>query len=190
MRIGILGGTFDPVHMGHLILAQEACEKLKLARVVFIPCYTPPHKEANQVADPEDRYRMVVLATQSNPSFEVSRTEIDRGGTSYSVETLRELKERLGEATELFFIVGSDSLDELISWKDVNEIFRSANFIVAQRPGYPIKELPELAKVMRISSFEISSTGIRQRIREAESIRYLVPDPVREYIIEKKLYQR
>ncbi len=176
--------------MGHLILAEEACEKLKLAKVVFIPCHTPPHKEANQVADPEDRCRMVVLATQTNPSFEVSRIEIERGDTSYSVETLTKLKEMFGEGTDLFFIVGSDSLGELISWKDINEIFRLANFIMVQRPGYPIKELPEGAEVMPITSFEISSSGIRQRIREAGPIRYLVPDPVREYIIEKKLYQQ
>lgn len=189
MRIGILGGTFDPIHMGHLILAQEACERLKLAKVIFIPCHTPPHKEASQAADPEDRYRMVVLATQTNPSFDISRIEIERGGTSYSVETLTGLKERLGEATDLFFIVGSDSLGELISWKDINEIFKLANFIVAERPGYPIKDLPEGAEVMPITSFEISSSGIRQRIRQAGSIRYLVPDSVREYIIQKNLYR-
>jgi len=189
MRIGILGGTFDPIHMGHLILAQEAFETLPLTKVIFVPCHMPPHKAAKAFANSEDRYQMAVLATQENPSFEVSRVEIDRGGISYSVETLRELRKKYGEDADLFFITGSDSLEELVSWKDIDDIFRLAKFVVAQRSSYPIKELPEGSCVISIASIEISSSRIRQRIKEGKSIRYLVPELVERYIIEKKLYQ-
>lgn len=188
MRIGILGGTFDPIHVGHLILAQEAIEELSLAKIIFVPCHSPPHKVLKGMADAEDRYQMAVLATQANLSLEVSRVEIERGGTSYSAETLRELRREFGKDVDFFFITGSDSLEELISWKDIADIFKLAQFVVAQRPGYPIKELPEGAQIIPIASIEISSSMIRQRIKEGRSIRYLVPEPVREYIIQKKLY--
>lgn len=187
MRIGILGGTFDPIHKGHLILAEEVMEKLTLAKVIFVPCNSPPHKSREDIASPEDRYRMAELATQSNPSFEVSRIEIERGGVSYSVQTLRELKK--GSKDDFFFITGSDSLEELILWKDLDDIFGLAKFVVAERPGYSVDKAPKEAKLIRISSFDVSSSEIRQRLRDGSPIRDLVPEPVREYILRKKLYR-
>lgn len=186
-RIGILGGTFNPVHIGHLILGEEAVWKLKLDRLIYIPSYVPPHKDVD-IASPEDRFNMVDIAIEDNPHFEVSRVEIDNKGTSYSVNTLRELKKNFGEKATLFFITGSDSLRELFSWKDVDEIFKLSNFVVAQRPGYPVEEVPENIQTVVITPIEISSSEVRRRIKEARSIRYLVPDRVRNYIYKKKLY--
>ncbi len=186
-RVGILGGTFNPIHIGHLILGEEAVWKLKLDRVFYIPSYIPPHKDAD-IASPEDRFSMVNLALEDNPHFEVSRVEIDNKGTSYSVNTLRELKSYFGSEVSLFFIAGSDSLRELFSWKDIDEIFRLSNFVVAERPGYPVEEIPKNIETVVITPIEISSSEVRRRIKEGRSIRYLVPDKVREYIHRKKLY--
>ncbi len=189
MKIGILGGTFNPVHIGHLILAEEAAGKLKLDKVIFMPVYIPPHKNSPDLIEAEHRYQMCILATKNNPNFEVSKLEIEREGKSYSVETLKELRKKYGKDVQLFFLTGSDSLKELFSWKDVDDIFKLSQFVVAQRPGYPIERLPEEVKVVLITPIEVSSSLIRQRIKEEKSIRYLVPDEVRDYIIGHKLYK-
>ena len=189
MKIGILGGTFNPVHIGHLILAEEASEKLKLDKVVFMPVYLPPHKNAPELIAAQDRYQMCLWATKDNSNFAVSRLEIDRQGKSYSVETLKELRKKYGKKAQMFFLTGSDSLKELFSWKDVDEIFKLSQFVVAQRPGYPIERLPGEAKVVLITPIEVSSSLIRQRVKEGKSIRYLVPDKIREYIVNHNLYK-
>lgn len=189
MRIGILGGTFNPIHIGHLVLAEEAKESLKLDRVIFIPAFMPPHKNSSSIINPDDRLQMVCLAVQGNDAFEVSDIEIRKQRMSYSVYTLRDLHKQYGKGTGFFLITGSDSLGELTSWKNIQEVFRMSQFVVASRPGFPVKDVPSQIKVVLITPLEISSTQIRRKIREGHSIRYLVPDPVRGYILEKGLYR-
>ena len=188
MKIGILGGTFNPVHLGHLILAQEAYRHFSLEKVLFIPSRVPPHKEATPLAAPEHRYNMVDIAIDSNPVFEASDIELKRQKTSYSVDTLRELKNTYGSNTEIYFLTGSDSLQELSSWKDVDEVLRLCRFVVATRPMFPMENPPENTELLVIPSVEISSSDVRQRVAENKSIRYLVPDGVRQYILDNKLY--
>lgn len=188
MKIGIVGGTFNPIHIGHLILAEEALWKLKLDKVIFVPSYLPPHKEEEKILDPEHRFKMILLAIEGNPKFEISRIEIDAKQTSYSIDTIKKFKEQFGAKAEIFFITGSDSLKELFSWKKIDEIFELSNFIVAKRPGFPIDEVPKDVQVVPITGMEISSSEIRKRLKEGKSIRYLVPDQVREYIEANRLY--
>ena len=189
MRIGILGGTFNPIHIGHLILAEEACFKLKLDKLIFVPTFIPPHKDMEPEMNPQDRLKMVQLAIEDNPSFEVSRFEIDSKKKSYSIDTLKEFRRIYGDDAELYFITGSDSLKDLFSWKDINDIFKISKFIVANRPGYPFKDLPKEAEAVVITPIEVSSQDIRKRIKEGRSIRYLVPEKVRKYILEHNLYK-
>mgnify|MGYP001585868154 CR=1 FL=1 len=189
MRIGILGGTFNPIHIGHLILAEEACFKLKLDKLIFVPTFIPPHKDAAAGASPQDRLRMILAAIEDNPNFEASSFEIDSRKKSYSIDTLREFKRVYGGDAQLYFITGSDSLKDLFSWKDVNEIFKISKFIVANRAGYPFEAVPKEVETVVITPIEISSEDIRKRLSENRSIRYLVPEKVREYIIEHNLYK-
>jgi len=188
MRIGILGGTFNPIHMGHLILAEEALSKLKLDKVIFVPTFIPPHKNVEGNVKPKDRLKMVRFATQDNPAFEISTFELDSKKKSYSVNTLKEFKKIYGEDAEFYLITGSDLLKDLFSWKDVNEIFKMSKFIVANRPGYPVKDVPREVERVVITPIEVSSEDIRKRLKAGKSIRYLVPEKVRTYIIERNLY--
>jgi nicotinate-nucleotide adenylyltransferase len=189
MRIGILGGTFNPIHIGHLILAEEAYHKLKLDKLIFVPAFVPPHKAAEVIIDPKHRLKMVKLAIEDNPSFDISTIEVDARKKSYSIDTLKEFRSRFGQDSQLFFITGSDSLKDLFSWKDVNDIFKISKFIVASRPGYPFKEVPKEVETVVITPIEVSSEDIRKRLKEGRSIRYLVPEKVRQYILEQGLYK-
>ena len=188
MRIGILGGTFNPIHIGHLILAEEARFKLKLDKLIFVPAFIPPHKDASEIISAKDRLAMVKIAIEDNPAFGVSTYEIDAKKKSYSIDTLKEFSSIYGDDAQLCFITGSDSLKDLFSWKDVNDIFKISKFIVANRPGYPIKDVPKEVDTVVITPIEVSSEDIRKRLKEHRSIRYLVPEKVRKYIIERKLY--
>lgn len=187
--IGILGGTFNPIHIAHLILAEEALFKLNLDKVIFVPAYIPPHKSVEGGLKPQDRLRMVELAIEDNPAFEVSTFEIDSKTKSYSIDTLKEFRKIYGDDAELYFITGSDLLKDLFSWKNVNEIFKMSKFIIANRPGYPVKDVPSGAETVVITPIEVSSEDIRKRLKENRSIRYLVPERVRNYIIEHSLYK-
>lgn len=188
MKIGILGGTFNPIHIGHLILAEEAREKLNLERIIFIPAYLPPHKDNSDIAPPSDRYKMIKLAIIANRNFLVSDIEIRRDGRSYTIDTIRELK-KMYPPDELYFITGSDLLKYLDEWKDLHEIIKMVNFVVATRPGYPLEKIPSYIQTVAIRAVDVSAFQIRQAIKENRSFRYLVPDLVFKYINKRKLYR-
>jgi len=189
MRIGILGGTFNPVHNGHIRLAEFARKKLKLDKIIFIPVNIPPHKKGPDITEPLFRYDMVRLAIEGMPNFEVSDIEVRKKGTSYSVETLKILKEKFGPEAELYFITGADSLYELAEWKDVDEIFALARFVVANRPGFPVARVPEGVEAIEVPEMDISSSEIRDKIRDGATVKGIVPDKVISYIKEKGLYK-
>ncbi len=192
-RLGVMGGTFDPIHYGHLVTAEEALEQFELEGVLFVPTGRPWMKEHEVVSPPEDRYLMTVIATASNPLFSVSRIEVDRDGPTYTVETLRSLKADLD--ADLFFVTGADAILEMFQWKEPEELFELAHFIAATRPGYDIAgfEVPAHAKdavsVMNIPALAISSTDIRSRVQAGGPIRYLVPEGVKSYIEKAGLYR-
>jgi nicotinate-nucleotide adenylyltransferase len=194
-RLGVMGGTFDPIHYGHLVTAEGALWQFGLDDVLFVPTGQPWMKEDRDVSPPEDRYLMTVIAVSSNPHFHVSRVEIERKGPTYTVETLRTLRETYGEKTELFFITGADAILEIFHWKDANEALDLAHFIAATRPGYDIArfeaEAPDRhprVSVMTVPALAISSTDIRDRVKEGRPIRYLVPEGVKTYIEKAGLY--
>lgn len=190
-----MGGTFDPIHTGHLVTADEARAAFSLDEVIFVPAGRPWQKGDRDVASGEDRYLMTVIATASNPAFSVSRIELDREGQTYTIDTLRALRaERPG--AELFFITGADAILQILSWREPDAVLREARFIAATRPGYDLerleKELPagleDRVTIMEIPALAISSTDVRRRAREGRPIRYLVPAGVAEYISKRGLY--
>lgn len=187
-KIGILGGSFDPVHIGHLVLAEYALTEYKLDKVLFIPNRIPNLKQPPQ-ATAHHRYRMVKLAIQDNPTFEVSDIEIKRKGVSYTYDTVIALKKKLKNA-KLFFIIGSDAYNSLPKWKNFKKLIAEIEFIVAIRPDSKIKKIPQVKfQVLSIPKIAISSSYIRERVEKGMSIRYLVPDGVWQYICEYKLYK-
>lgn len=197
VRIGIFGGTFDPVHMGHMIIGEQVMDELGLDRVVFVPGGIPPHKEASSVrASAEDRLALVEAAVAGNERFSVDRIEIDAGRTMHSVETVRILKERSPEH-EWFFVTGADEVSNLLTWKDPDRLLEQAVMVAATRPGYDLSKLDHLESGLQnfdrifpveCSRVDISATGIRRRMLQGKTIRYLVPEAVREMIEEKGLY--
>ena len=187
MKIGILGGTFNPIHIGHLILAEEAREKLGLDKVIFVPTYLPPHKDNSNIAAAASRLEMVRLAIKGNKQLAVSDIEIKRNGRSYTIDTIKEFKKAYPEES-LYFIIGSDLLTYLNEWKDLNDIISMVKFVAATRPGYPLEKIPSYISTVAIRAVDISGFEIRQCVRENKSFRYLVPDAVYKYILKKKLY--
>lgn len=196
MRIGIMGGTFDPVHFGHLLIAEVARAEFSLDRVMWVPAGDPPHKEGQHTRTQEHRYAMVVLATATNPAFDVSRLELERTGPSYSLDTVLHFRDAY-PGSELFFITGADAVLEILTWYRHPEVIRACRFIAVTRPGYDLNRIhgvlpPEY--VSRISTLtapgvDISSTAIRERVRTGDPIRYLVPEPVEAYIRKHRLYE-
>jgi nicotinate-nucleotide adenylyltransferase len=194
-RVGVMGGTFNPIHTGHLVTADEARHAFELDEVVFVPAGRPWQKDDADVAPAEDRYLMTVIATASNPAFGVSRVEVDRDGPTYTVDTLRALREQYPGA-ELFFITGADAILQILTWREPEAVLREARFIGATRPGYDLdrleKELPpgleDRVHVMEIPALAISSTDVRRRAREGRPIRHLVPEGVATYIAKRGLY--
>lgn len=189
MKVGILGGSFNPIHIGHLILADEVRQKLELDKVFFIPVYLPVHKEAKDLLPAQERLRMVKLALKGNPYFEALDLEAKRKGKSYTIDTLRGLRQSYPEVKKFFFIVGSDAIGYLDSWKDIDEVMKLAKFVVASRPNYPLKNLTKNILPLAIESVDISGYRLRQRLKNNESVRYYLPQEVYHYIIKKGFYK-
>ncbi|MBU0548495.1 MAG: nicotinate-nucleotide adenylyltransferase [Candidatus Omnitrophica bacterium] len=188
MKIGILGGTFNPVHIGHLILAEEAREKLGLDKIIFIPTALPPHKDNLNIAPAHKRLKMLKLAIRGNRHFAVSDVEIKRRGRSYTIDTLKELKRRYSR-DELYFIIGSDLLKYLKEWKDLSEIIKMVKFVAATRPGYPLEQIPPYIKTLAIRAVDVSGFEVRECVKRNKSFRYLVPEAIFEHINKNKLYK-
>ena len=191
-RVGVMGGTFDPIHNGHLVAASEVAARFGLDEVIFVPTGRPWQKTGKTVSDAEHRYLMTVIATASNPRFTVSRVDVDRPGNTYTIDTLRDLAEKLGEGTEMFFITGADALAQILSWKEVDELFELAHFVGVSRPGHELSSegLPQDGvSLLQIPALAISSTDCRDRVLDDLPVWYLVPDGVVQYIAKHNLYR-
>jgi nicotinate-nucleotide adenylyltransferase len=189
-RLGVMGGTFDPIHHGHLVAASEVATLFHLDEVVFVPTGRPWQKDDREVTPAEDRYLMTVVATASNPRFSVSRIDIDREGPTYTTDTLRELRAEHQDA-DLFFITGADALGQIFSWRHADELFDLAHFIGVTRPGHTLADpgLPEgRVSLVEVPAMAISSTDCRERVARGEPVWYLVPDGVVQYISKRSLY--
>ncbi len=199
-RIGIMGGTFDPIHIGHLFIAEETLEKLSLDKIIFIPAGVSPHKLNSKTTAPIHRLLMTAIAVNSNRRFYLSDIEIEREGPSYTIDTIRCLKQLLPTDTELFFITGGDTFIDLDSWRDYEQLLQLTNFVVFTRAGYDNVLLDEKIQRFRqqlnsnitkisIPLLEVSSTDIRERAKMGRTIKYLIPDGVEEYILKNRLYK-
>lgn len=195
-----MGGTFDPIHFGHLVAAEAARCEFGLDKVIFVPSGRPPHKPHGPVTDKESRYLMTVLATINNPFFEVSRVELDREGYSFTVDTLKEFRSQFTGNVELFFITGADAVLQIFTWKAAEQLLDLCTVIAATRPGYPLEELKATVEainrttkghveVLQVPALAISSSDIRHRVKEGRSIKYLLPDAVEHYIMKRGLYR-
>ncbi|GBD24985.1 Nicotinate-nucleotide adenylyltransferase [bacterium HR30] len=214
LRVGLFGGSFNPIHMGHLRAAEEVREAQGLDRILFIPAALPPHKRGHQLATPQQRLEMVRLAVAGNPFFRASDIELRRGGRSYSIDTLRELRQRFPR-WQLYFILGTDAFSEIHTWKEFESLFELAHFVVVSRPGTPVVPLPRLLPVVTrrafwyaanglelihrsghrvifqpVTGFDVSATAIRRKLQHGHSIRYLVPASVGRYIDRHQIYRR
>jgi nicotinate-nucleotide adenylyltransferase len=191
-RVGVMGGTFDPIHHGHLVAASEAQAEFDLDEVVFVPTGQPWQKTDRVVSPAEDRYLMTVIATASNPRFSVSRVDIDRDGPTYTVDTLADLRKEYGEDADFYFITGADALEQILTWREVDELFALAHFVGCTRPGHRIRtdHLPNgSVKLLEVPALAISSTECRQRVLEGKPIWYLVPDGIVQYINKRDMYR-
>ena len=193
-KIGVMGGTFDPIHLGHLMIAEAVWNEYRLDKILFIPSANPPHKD-NVLTSAKHRFNMTLLATCSNPHFEVSSIEMERTGPSYTVDTIKELRRLYGESTELYFIIGADSIKELPTWHNIDELLTLCHFVATRRPGYA----PDLTvieqrykdadiHILETPELEISSTDIRRRIKKGYSIQYITTEQVEQYIRKEGLY--
>ncbi|PSR22102.1 MAG: nicotinic acid mononucleotide adenylyltransferase [Sulfobacillus acidophilus] len=196
--MGLMGGTFNPIHYGHLVAAEAARDAFNLEQVIFIPSGQPPHKSGFYVADPEHRYLMTFLAIVSNQRFELSRVEIDRSGPSYTYDTVAYFH-ALDPSVDWYFITGADAILDIVTWRNPDSIFRHARLIAASRPGYSLQKIHELERQLgtepltrihplEVPALAISSSQIRARLREGLSIKYLVPEAVEHYIAKNDVY--
>lgn len=186
-----MGGTFDPIHHGHLVAASEVQARFCLDQVIFVPTGQPWQKTDRTVSAAEDRYLMTVIATASNPGFSVSRADIDRGGATYTIDTLADLRKQYPD-DQLFFITGADALEQILSWRRADEMFELAHFIGVTRPGYHLEDehLPRGAvSLVEVPAMAISSTACRVRVADGLPVWYLVPDGVVQYISKRNLYR-
>lgn len=198
MRVGVIGGTFDPIHIGHLIIAEEARVRLNLEKVVFVPAGLPPHKMENHVSPAEHRLEMVKLAIADNPYFSLSLVDVERFGPSFTVETIELLRQEWGPQAEIFFIMGQDSLVDILTWHKPQRLINLCRIVALSRPGFRV-DMEELEKSLQGASSRIillnspevaiSSTDIQRRVREGLPIKYQVPEAVEEYIYKHGLYR-
>lgn len=191
MRIGVMGGTFDPIHLGHLVAASEVAHRFMLDRVVFVPTGEPWQKSHRRVTPSEDRYLMTVIATAADPRFSVSRVDVDREGPTYTVDTLRDIRAELGSEHEYYFITGADALAEILSWREPDEVLRLAHLVGVTRPEHVLSDpglAPGRVTLLEIPALAISSSDIRQRVSRGEPIRYLVTPGVEAYVAKVGLY--
>lgn len=191
-RVGVMGGTFDPIHHGHLVAASEVAHRFHLDEVIFVPTGQPWQKSHEKVTPAEDRYLMTVIATASNPRFSVSRVDVDRPGPTFTVDTLRDLRAQRGDVSELFFITGADALAQILSWHRSQEAVEMAHFVGVTRPGHTLVDpgLPDgKISLVEVPALTISSTDCRERVARGEPVWYLVPDGVVQYIAKRRLYQ-
>lgn len=201
LRLGIMGGTFDPIHFGHLVTAEAVRDKFNLDKVIFVPSGNPPHKIKRSITDKKVRYLMTILATVTNPYFEVSAIEIEREGYTYTIDTIKEFKKIYGDSTDIYFITGADAILEILTWKNAEELLNICNFVAATRPGYANDTINSKIKYIKrmfnkdifqvtVPSLAISSTDIRNRVFEGRPIKYLLPESVERYIEKCGLYKR
>lgn len=196
LRVAVLGGTFDPIHHGHLAVAEQVADCYRLQQVIFMPNRVPPHKQALGISSAANRYRMTALAVADNPRFTVSRLELDREGPSYTLDTLRALRAQLGPEGAIYFIIGADAVLEIGTWHEAAALLREGRFIAVHRPGYDLQRLAAAVgeaamahiEPLALPELDISSTDLRAKVAAGQSIRYLTPEPVREYIMCHKLY--
>jgi nicotinate-nucleotide adenylyltransferase len=192
-KIGVFGGSFDPVHCGHLIVAQDVFSALSLERVILVPAAVPPHKTGVRLSPAEHRLAMTRLVAAKDERFESSAAEIERGGVSYTVDTVRQMREHLGNDAAIFFIVGSDNLSEFPSWKEPEELLELCTVVTIARPGFRVETLPPVlrgkALPVQVTAVDISSRVIRERVRKGMPIRYLVPAEVESYIARHGLFR-
>lgn len=193
-KIGIMGGTFDPIHVGHLMIAEAVWDEYNLEKVIFIPSANPPHKH-DVLTSAKHRFNMTLLATCSNPHFEVSTIEMDRVGPSYTIDTIKALKKMYGDDTDFYFIIGADCIHELPTWHKIDELLKICKFIATKRPSYEFdlsiieKEFSDYnIQLLKTPELEISSTDIRQRIKKGYSIQYITTEQVQQYIRKEELY--
>ncbi|WP_454043440.1 nicotinate-nucleotide adenylyltransferase [Cellulosimicrobium sp. Marseille-Q8652] len=190
-RLGVMGGTFDPIHHGHLVAASEAAARFDLDEVVFVPTGNPSFKQHQKVSPAEHRYLMTVIATASNPRFTVSRVDVDRPGLTFTVDTLRDLRDARPDA-ELFFISGADAIEQILTWKDADELWKMAHFVAVTRPDHPLSVdglPPGVVTTLEVPALAISSTDCRRRAQAGQPVWYLVPDGVVQYIAKHGLYR-
>jgi len=187
-RIAIFGGTFNPIHTGHLVMAELSRERYHLDEVIFVPSCLPPHKTITNLATPRDRFAMAKKAVRGNPFFRISDYEIKKRGKSYTIDTVTYFRDKY-KGAQLFFIIGADSYKQLSSWKDINEILKDVTFIVVNRPGYRGQKGRIRHLSVTMPGLDISSSYIRGRLKQGKSIKYLVPDSIIRYIEEQKLYR-
>jgi nicotinate-nucleotide adenylyltransferase len=203
--VALFGGAFNPIHFGHLAIAEEVRSKHNIDKVIFIPTNIPPHKDPADLADAKKRLIMAYLATVSNPCFETSSFEIDKGGKSFSIDTVKYYHQLFKGKVELYFIIGADMLMEISTWKNIEELLKMCRFIAVSRPGYDVQklfnrhflasenyavasELLENILIEDMTMLDISATNIRRRVKEWKSIKYLVPEPVEQFIHNQQLY--
>ena len=196
-RLGIMGGTFDPIHNGHLVTAEQAFDDLNLDVVLFLPAGSPAFKQDKKVSSGEDRYAMTLLATSDNPHFVASRFEIDREGVTYTADTLRLLRDVCPDNVEFYFITGADAINDIAAWKDAEDIAKLAHLVAATRPGYDLDRVWDNVAAsgidfditfLAVPALAISSSYLRERVSEGQSLRYLTPNPVAGYIHKHGLY--
>lgn len=201
LALGIMGGTFDPIHIGHLVTAEEARQQFSLDHVIFMPSGSPPHKDEKKITPAEHRYLMTMLAVVDNPYFTVSRLEIDSIQPSYTVDTISRFYELYNGKAELYFITGADAILDITTWKDYKELLQKCSFIAASRPGYSFNKLKVIlgpafpmviqkVHLLEIPAMAISSTFVRRRVAQGKTIKYLTPEPVEQYIHKNGLYTR